>query len=112
LRAIYHAPTPAVGRTRAQRLLDTLPSCPIGEVARLGCTLNTWRAELLAYFDTDGASNGLTEATNLHIELDRRTAHGYRNFTNYRLRLLLAHGVDWHTDLTPRIRSRRPRLGA
>ncbi|HET7474793.1 MAG TPA: transposase [Dermatophilaceae bacterium] len=44
-------------------------------------------------FDTDGASNGSTEATNLVIEKGRRTAHGYRNFANYRLRLLLRSGV-------------------
>ncbi len=34
----------------------------------------------------------------------------WRNFANYRLRLLLACGVDWHTAPTPRIRNRRPRL--
>lgn len=30
-------------------------------------------------------TNGPTEATNLVIERNRRIAHGYRNFTNYRL---------------------------
>jgi transposase len=45
---------------------------------------------VLAYFDTDGLSNGGTEAINMLIEKARRLAHGYRNFTNYRLRMLLA----------------------
>ncbi len=68
LRAIYHAPTPDQGRALAKRLLDSLPTCPIAEVARPGRTLTSWRSELLAYFDTDGASNGPTEAMNLLVE--------------------------------------------
>ncbi len=44
---------------------------------------------MLAYFDTDGLSNGGTEAINMLIEEARRLAHGYRNSTNYRLRMLL-----------------------
>ena len=47
---------------------------------------------MLAYFDTDGVSNGGTEAINMLIEKARRLAHGYRNFENYRLRMLLAAG--------------------
>jgi len=44
---------------------------------------------VLAYFVTGGVSNGGTEA-NLIIEKTRRLAHGFRNFANYRLRILLA----------------------
>lgn len=58
VRAIYHADTPAAGRAAAQQLLDTLPTCPIPEIARLGRTLKQWREAFLAYFDTGGASNG------------------------------------------------------
>jgi transposase len=65
-------------------------ACPIPEVARLGRTLRVWRSQVLAYFDTDGLSNGGTEAINMLIEKARRLAHGYRNFDNYRLRMLLA----------------------
>ena len=112
LRAVYHAPDAEEGRRRAQAVLDALPGCPIPEVARLGRTLRAWRAEFLAYFDTGGASNGPTEAINLLIEKHRRDAHGFRNFANYRLRLLLTCGLDWHTERTARIRTRRPRLVA
>lgn len=35
------------------------------------------------------AENGGTEAINLVIEKARRLAHGYRNFENYCLRMLL-----------------------
>ena len=102
LRDVFHQPTPAAGRRLAQQLIETLPSCPIPEIARLGKTLRRWKSALLAYFDTDGASNGGTEAINGVIELGRRIARGFRNYEHYRLRtLLIAGGLDAspHTQL-------------
>jgi len=90
LRSIYHASSPAEGRRIAEKVIASFPTCPIGEVARLGRTLRSWQAQVLAYFDTGGVSNGGTEAINLLIEKTRRLAHGFRNFTHYRLRILLA----------------------
>ena len=90
LRAIYHASTPKAGRRLAEQLIDTLHTCPIPELARLGRTLRQWRHQILAYFTTGGVNNGGTEAINGLIEKTRRLAHGFRNFTNYRLRILLA----------------------
>jgi transposase len=89
LRAAYAANSASQGRRVAERVLDSFPSCPIPEVARLGRTLRQWRQQVLAYFSTSGVSNGGTEAINLLIEKTRRLAHGFRNFTNYRLRILL-----------------------
>lgn len=80
VRSIYTAPSPTVGRQRAGKLLDTLHTCPIAEVARLGRTLRQWRSQVLAYFITGGVNNGGTEAINLLIEKTRRLAHGFRNF--------------------------------
>jgi hypothetical protein len=34
----------------------------------------------------------------------KRVGHGFRNFTNYRVRLLLNCGVTWQTHLTVRLR--------
>jgi transposase len=90
LRSMFHASTPAAGWATAERVLESFHRCPIPEIARLGRTLRSWRAEVLAYFDTGGISNGGTEAINLIIEKTRRLAHGFRNFTNYRIRILLA----------------------
>jgi len=89
LRSIYHAGSRVTGAEIAAKLVASLPSCPIPEVARLGRTLRAWRPQLMAYFGTDRISNGGTEAINLIIEKTRRLAHGFRNFGNYRLRLLL-----------------------
>ena len=89
LRSAYTATNAATGRQVAEQVLASFPSCPIPEVARLGRTLRAWRTQLLAYFTTAGVSNGGTEAVNLLIEKTRRLAHGFRNFRNYRLRILL-----------------------
>jgi hypothetical protein len=86
--------------------------CPIPEIARLGRTLRAWRVEFLAYHDTSGASNGPTEAINLLIERSRRDTHGFRNFCNYQLRLLLSYGTTWNTHSTAQIRTRSPQLAA
>src|SRR5512132_4129060 len=42
----------------------------------------------------------------------KRVGHGFRNFTNYRLRLLLHCGVRSQTHRTARLRGRSPRLVA
>ena len=89
LRSVYHATTDT-GRRICLQVLDSFPSCPIPEVARLGRTLRAWKKQVLAYFDTGGVSNGGTEAINLIIEKVRRLAHGFRDFNHYRLRILLA----------------------
>ena len=89
---VYHQTSPPTGRRSATKIIDSFPSCPIPEIARLGRTLKRWRAAFLAYFDTGGASNGGTEAINGLIELHRRIARGFRNRDNYRLRMLLIGG--------------------
>jgi transposase len=92
LRAAYRHPNPAEGRKIADRVVETFPTCPVPEIARLGRTLRQWRQAFLAYFDTARASNGGTEAVNGLIELHRRVARGFRNRDNYRLRMLLIGG--------------------
>ena len=109
---LYRLQDPADQADRALTLIAALRSCPIPELARLGRTLHAWREELLAAFTHPGVSNGPTENLNLKIKNTKRIARGYRNFTNYRLRLLLNHGRI-HEDHSPtRIRTRRPSLAA
>ena len=67
---------------------------------------------MLACVDRPGTSNGPTEAINGLIKKVKRVGHGYRNFDNYRLRLLLHYGVDWHTSTATPIRGRLPRFAA
>jgi transposase len=84
----------------------------VAELSRLACTIKAWEAEILAWHATKGCSNGPTEAVNLLIKKVKRVGHGFRNFTNDRLRLLLHCGVGWQTHPTARLRGRSPRLVA
>jgi transposase len=99
LRSAFHAPNLADGRTIAVAVLESFPSCPIPEIARLGRTLRAWKEQFLAYFTTSRANNGGAEAINGIIELHRRIARGFRNPTNYRLRMILAAGGLTHPNL-------------
>jgi transposase len=77
----------------------------VAELSRLARTVRAWEAEVLALHATGGCSNGATEAVNLLIKKVKRVGHGFRNFTNYRLRLLL-HCVTWQISQTARLRGR------
>jgi transposase len=70
----------------------------------LARTVRAWEIEILAWHLTGGCSNGPTEAVNLLIKKVKRVGHGFRNFANYRLRLLLHCGVTWQTHRTSRLR--------
>jgi hypothetical protein len=59
-----------------------------------------------------GCSNGPIEAVNLLVKKVKPVGHGFRNFDNYRLRLLLHCGVRWQTHRTARLRGRSLRLVA
>ena len=50
---------------------------------------NEWREEILNYFSTR-VTQGVVEGNNNRAKVIQRQAYGYRNFQNYRLRLLLA----------------------
>ena len=84
----------------------------VPELHRLARTIDAWREEFLAYFSTGRISNGPTEAMNLLIKKIKRVGHGFRNFDNYRLRLLLHCGVTWQTHQPTPLRGRLPRLAS
>jgi len=109
---VYQLDDAAEQIERTQSLIPALRSCPIPELARLGRTLHAWRDELLAAFTHPDVSNGPTENLNLKIKNTKRVARGYRNFANYRLRLLLNHGRTHEDRSATRIRTRRPSLAA
>ncbi len=109
---MYSAPGPRSGRTRRTKSYAHCADADVAELNRLAKPVRSWETEILAYHRSGVASNGPTEAVNLGIETVRRTGRGFSNFDNYRLSLLLALGVKWHTRPTARIRSRQPRFVA
>jgi transposase len=112
LRAVYAASDLARARAALERFYRWADGVGVAELSRLARTVRAWEAEILAFHATGGCSNGSTEALNLLIKKVKRVGHGFRNFSNYRLRLLLHCGVRWQTHRTVRLRSRSPRLAA
>ena len=111
LREFYASRSPATAQRRLARFYAHAMTARVPEVSRLARTIKRWEPEILTFFETH-ASNAGSEAMNLITEKLRRNAHGFRNFENYRLRLLLHSGVKWNTPSTARIRGRHPRLVA
>jgi transposase len=112
LRAVYAAGDLADARAALDRFYRWSDGVGVAELSRLARTVRAWEAEILAFHATDGCSNGPTEAMNLLIKKVKRVGHGFRNFANYRLRLLLHCGIRWQTHQTARLRGRPPRLVA
>jgi transposase len=112
LRAVYAAVGTAAARAALDRFYRWCDGVQVPELSRLARTVRAWEAEILAFHATGGCSNGPTEAVNLLIKKVKRVGHGFRNFANYRLRLLLHCGVRWQTHRTARLRGRSPRLVA
>jgi transposase len=110
LRAVYATAGTAAARTALDRFYRWADGVQVPELSRLARTVRAWEAEILAFHATGGCSNGPTEAVNLLVKKAKRVGHGFRNFPNYRLRLLLHYGVRWQTHRTARLRGRSPRL--
>jgi transposase len=108
LRAVYAAVGMPAARAALERFYRWADGVNVAELSRLARTVRAWEAEILAWQATNGCSNGPTEAINLLIKKVKRVGHGFRNFANYRLRLLLHCGVRWQTHRTARLRGRSP----
>jgi len=113
VRDVYLADNPADAEVLLDKAIAGCLADDVDEIASLGNTLRSWRAEILAHHDT-GASNGPTEGLNLCVKRVKRCGHGFRSFENYRLRVLLhAGGVTWpDRPSPPRIRARTPHPNA
>lgn len=91
----YRAEDKKLGRWLMTRLIDAISSgvpVELVELRKLGRTLKSRAADVLAFFDRPGTSNGPTEALNGRLEHLRGSALGFRNLTNYIARCLLEAG--------------------
>lgn len=104
----------AVDETHARRRMIAFylycADADVPELSRLARTISRWAEHIFAYHRTGRASNGRVENAHMLVEKTRRQAHGFRNPTNYRRRLIGRHGIKWHTQPTRRIRGRQPRF--
>lgn len=72
-----------------QKMCDEMAHSQLPEIKTLRRTLLKWRAEILNYFLT-GLTNARTEGFNNKAKVVKRRGYGYKNFRNYRLKVLNA----------------------
>jgi transposase len=89
LHSLYRTKGSKKAEAAFTRLTDQMAQSKLNEIKTLRKTLMKWRKEILNYFST-GLTNGKTEGYNRLAKLYQYRAFGYRNFFNYRLRLLNA----------------------
>lgn len=74
---------------KLQKMLDLMAKSQMPEIQRLRRTLMRWRKEILNYF-VYRLTNARTEGFNNVAKTVKKRSYGFRNFKNYRLRLLNA----------------------
>jgi transposase len=81
----------AVDKSQAEETLrmleERIANSALPEFKELLRTLTNWRQEILNYFDYR-ITNGFIEGKNNRIKTTKRMAYGYRNMSNFRLRIL------------------------
>ncbi|MGE4164021.1 MAG: transposase [Vicinamibacterales bacterium] len=90
------AADPDVAAAWLDGIIEDCAAATPAELRSMGGTLRRWRDQILNWHIT-GAFSGPTEALNLLIKKIKRVGHGFRNFNNYRLRVLLyTGGCNWN----------------
>jgi transposase len=111
LRETYLAPNALEARRRLVTFYDHCARSEVPELDRLARTITRWETPILRWHRTR-LTNAATEGTNLVIKNIKRLGFGFRNFDNYRLRLLLRCGAPWQHRPVASIRPRQPRISA
>jgi transposase len=111
LRDTYLADGALQARRRLVAFYDHCHASDVPELERLARTVARWETPILRWHNTR-LTNAATEGTNLVIKNIKRLGFGFRNFDNYRLRLLLRCGAPWQTRPVASIRPRQPRISA
>ena len=78
-------------RAGLRRWYREVEQAEIGEFTDLARTVKAWEPGLLEHFSS-GATNGPTEGITNLIKVVKRQGFGYRNFENFRLRVLYRCG--------------------
>jgi transposase len=111
LRDTYLAGDTLEARRRLVTFDDHCTRSEVPELQRLARTIARWETPILRWHRTR-LTNAATEGTNLVIKNIKRLGFGFRNFDNYRLRLLLRCGTPWQHRPVASIRPRQPRISA
>jgi transposase len=111
LRETFSADDVFDARRRLTVFYEHCRSSDVDELERLARTVARWETPILRWHRTR-LTNAATEGTNLIVKNIKRLGFGFRNFDNYRLRLLLRCGAPWQHHQVASIRPRHPRTSA
>ena len=93
----------ALDKSQAEETLvmleERIANSALPEFKELLRTLTNWRQEILNYFDYR-ITNGFVEGKNNRIKTIKRMAYGYRNMSNFRLRILATNSKDPEVGLS------------
>lgn len=109
LRESFAASDAFDARRRLVAFYEYCAHSDVPELERLARTIARWEVPILRWHRTR-LTNAATEGTNLVIKNIKRLGFGFRNFENYRLRLLLRCGAPWQHRHVASIRPRQPRF--
>jgi transposase len=87
LRDVYEAGDRVDAQVALAEWYEIVEDYDVAELSRLATTVQRWELEILNWFDSR-LTNGPTEGRNLIIKAVKRSGFGFRNFHNYRLRVL------------------------
>jgi transposase len=109
LRDTYAAGNVFEARRRLLAFYQHCAASDVAELERLAGTIDRWETPILRWHRSR-LTNAATEGTNLVVKNVKRLGFGFRNFSNYRLRLLLRCGAPWQHPTAASIRARQPRF--
>jgi len=89
LRRWYKTSTTENSYRRLDQLIGWLMTSKVPELMALASTFRHWQRELTNYHHFR-ISNSITEGLNNKIKVIKRQAYGFRSFTNFRRKILLA----------------------
>ena len=72
--------------SRLLSAVDQLRQAPLPQLVQLGETLGSWKEEIATMWRFT-RNNGITEGFHTKMEVLQRQVYGFRNFSNYRLRV-------------------------
>jgi transposase len=81
--------TPKAAEKRLLRWVAQVEATPFTALQSFVNTLRNWWQQILNYFD-GRYNNGFAEGVNLKIRMLNRRGYGYRNFSSFRLHVLVA----------------------
>ena len=92
-------------RTRLRKILETKLTQFPSSLQRVQRTLRLHKEEIFHSFKYDTYTNGPVEGTNNKIKVIKRVAYGFRNFANFRIRILLSlpntyFAINWKNKQT------------